>query len=93
MIVGILRVRGLVRQSGSLKEKRRVVKSVKDRLASRFNISIAEVDHLDSHQQIGLGISAVGNDQTFVDQVLTQVMNHIRLSPTFELIDYDMEFV
>lgn len=93
MVVGILEVRGVVRESHSLKDKRRVVKSVKDRLAARFNISVAEVDHLDSQQQVGLGISLVGNDRRFVEGSLTQVINFIRLSPIFELVDYQMDFV
>jgi len=92
MVVGILEVRGVVRHSHSLKEKRKVVKSVKDLLAGRFNISVAEVDYLDSHQQVGLGISLVGTDRRFVDSCLAQVMNFIRMSPTLELVDYEIDF-
>lgn len=92
MVVGILEVRGVIRHSHSLKEKRKVVKSVKDLLAARFNISVAEVDYLDSHQQVGLGISLVGTDRRFVDSCLAQVINFIRLSPTLELVDYEMDF-
>ncbi|MBI2193331.1 MAG: DUF503 domain-containing protein [Planctomycetes bacterium] len=93
MTVGILRVRGLARHARSLKDKRRVVKSVKDQLAAKFNISIAEVDHLDSLQQIALGISLVGTDRQFVDSSLCQVVHHLRLSTVFELVDFDLEFV
>jgi len=92
MVVGILEVRGVIRHSHSLKEKRKVVKSVKDLLAARFNISVAEVGYLDSHQQVGLGISLVGTDRRFVDSCLAQVINFIRLSPTLELVDYEMDF-
>jgi uncharacterized protein YlxP (DUF503 family) len=93
MVVGVLEIRGVVRQSHSLKEKRRVVKSVKERLASRFNISIAEVDYLDSWQQVGLGVSLVGTDRQFVDRCLAEVIKFIRLSSEFELIDYTVDFV
>tara|TARA_B100000949_G_scaffold232075_1_gene245498 strand:- start:1520 stop:1801 length:282 start_codon:yes stop_codon:yes gene_type:complete len=93
MIVGILEVRGMVRESRSLKDKRRVVKSVKDKLAAKFNISVAEVYHQNSHQQVGLGICMVGTDQQFVDSAMAQVVNFLRLAPVFELVDYDVEFV
>jgi len=92
MVVGILVVHGVVRHAHSLKEKRQVVKSVKDQLAAKFNISVAEVDHLDSHQQVGLGVSLVGTDRRFVDGCLAQVINFIRLSPSLELVDYETDF-
>ena len=47
MIVGSLRVRFLIRESRSLKDKRQVVRSVKDRLRNQFNISVAEIEALD----------------------------------------------
>lgn len=93
MVVGILGVHGFVRESRSLKEKRKVVSSLKGRLKNKFNISIAEVDFLESHQQVGLGISIVGNDQSFVDSALNQVLNHLRLHPVMELFDYEIEYV
>ena len=64
-----------------------------DRLKNKFNISIAEVDYQESHQQVGLGISMVGNDHSFVDSALNQVINHLRLHPVMELFDYEIEVV
>jgi|TARA_B100001964_G_C13643480_1_gene341559 hypothetical protein len=93
MVVGILGVHGFVRESRSLKDKRKVVSSIKDRLKNKFNISIAEVDYQESHQQVGLGISMVGNDHSFVDSALNQVINHLRLHPVMELFDYEIEVV
>ncbi len=92
MVVGILSVHGFIRESRSLKEKRKVVSSIKDRLASKFNISIAEVDYQESHQQVGLGISMVGTDHQFVDSALNQVINHLRLHPVMELFDYQIDY-
>jgi len=54
MIVGSLRVRLLVRQSRSLKDKRQVVLSIKDRLRNSFNVSVAEVDAQDHRQLVVL---------------------------------------
>src|ERR687898_250731 len=50
MIVGSLRVRLLVRESRSLKDKRQVVRSIKDRLRNTFHVSVAEVDAQDDRQ-------------------------------------------
>ena len=44
MIIGTLRVRLLLRDSRSLKDKRQVVKSIKDRLRNHFNVTVAEIE-------------------------------------------------
>ena len=62
MIVGTLRVRLLLRESRSLKDKRQVVKSIKDRLHNGFNVSVAEVDALDNLQVDVLGMAMVSNE-------------------------------
>ncbi|MFO7637627.1 MAG: DUF503 domain-containing protein [Clostridia bacterium] len=48
----------------SLKEKRRVVKSLVDKVRHRFNVSIAEVSHMDVHQMAVIGLAVVSNDPT-----------------------------
>ena len=80
-----------VTEAGSLKDKRRVVKSLKDRLAHRFNISVAEVDALDSHRRAVLGVAMVANDRRFVESCLDKVVDHIRLARGAGLIDYETE--
>ena len=87
MTVGTLYFRLVMRESHSLKDKRRILKSLKDTLASRFNISVAEVDCLDEWQQAGLGVAAVGTDGKFVGSVLNSVAEFVRLYPRAELID------
>jgi hypothetical protein len=77
----------------SLKDKRRVVKSIKDRVAHEFNVSIAEVGDHDLHRQTVLGISLVGNDGQYIRQCLDKVLNHIRLCREAVLVDYQMEFI
>jgi uncharacterized protein YlxP (DUF503 family) len=93
MVIGVLTVQLAVYESTSLKDKRRVVKSLKDRLASRFNVSVAEVDGLDSRQRAGIGIAMVGNDARFVESCLHKVVDVIRLERAASLIDYDVEFL
>lgn len=93
MNVGILQIALLVRSAHSLKEKRRVVKSLKDRLRQAFNISIAEVGSQDTWQSADLGVAMVGTDVKFVNQVLSQVMNHIEAERDVEIVDSQMEIL
>ena len=55
MIVGTLEFEVLIREAQSLKDKRRAIKSLKDRIRHRFPVSIAEVDALDHWQRSVLG--------------------------------------
>jgi uncharacterized protein YlxP (DUF503 family) len=52
----------------SLKDKRSQIKSLKDRLSSRFNASIAEIDGLDNQQKAVLGICMISNDKSYLDK-------------------------
>ena len=91
MVVGVLEFRILIRESHSLKDKRRAVKSLKDRIAHRFPVSIAEVDALDNRQQAHLGAAIVSNDRRHVEQVLAKVVEFVRKSLVAELMDYSIE--
>ena len=91
MIVGTLKLRFVLRESHSLKDKRRVIKSLKDTLSNKFNISVAETDEQDVWQTAVLGIAAVGTDTPFVQSVLTQVVNYARFFGGVELIDQQQE--
>ncbi len=60
-------------ENHSLKGKRAVVRSIKSRVANKFNVSIAECDDHDSWQRVTLGIVQVGNDRDHVDRSLREV--------------------
>ncbi len=70
MIVGVKAWELQLAGCQSLKDKRRVIKSLKDRLHARFNVSVAEVDHQDSWQRAALAASVVSNDQRHAAEVL-----------------------
>jgi len=91
MIVGTLKLRLIVRESRSLKDKRRVVSSIKDRLRNGFNVSVAELESLDSRQQAVLGVAVVTNERRVAQQVLGEVVNLIRSHPAAQLLDYELE--
>ncbi len=75
----------------SLKGKRSIVKSVIGRLKSRFNISIAEVDHQDSKTSAVIGISIVSNETHFIDQQFDAIINFMRNDGRFYLGQIERE--
>jgi uncharacterized protein YlxP (DUF503 family) len=91
MIVGSLRVRLLVRESRSLKDKRQVVRSIKDRLRNGFNVSIAEVEAQDHRQLVVLGLAMVSNEASPIRSAFDQIVQALRSHPVAELIDYQVE--
>ena len=93
MQVGLLQLRILVPDAMSLKDKRRAVKSLKDRISHRFNVSVAEVGLLDSLRQSELGVALVTNDSTFAESCLSKIVNLVRATVKLELLDYDIEVI
>ena len=59
-----------------MKEKRHVVKSLKDRLRDRFNVSVAEIDGLDSWQRAVVAAVTVSSDRVRAEQILQAVESH-----------------
>jgi uncharacterized protein YlxP (DUF503 family) len=90
MVVGLLQLDLHVPESGSLKSKRFVVKSLKDRLRKKFNISVAE-DANDLWQRVSFYVATVSNDAKVVNSTLESVKNMVEKEPLIELLDYSME--
>jgi len=77
MFVGVLRLTLHLPEPGSLKSKRHLVRSAIDRVKARFNVSIAEVAENDLWQRSVVGVSAVGNDSSFVNETLDKVADFV----------------
>jgi uncharacterized protein YlxP (DUF503 family) len=69
----------------SLKEKRSIVKGLIGRLKSRFNISIAEVDHQDNKTTAVIAVAIVSNDTTFIDQQFEAIIGFMQRDGRFYL--------
>ncbi len=93
MVVGVCTVELWIPESQSLKDKRRILHSVKDRLRGKFNLSIAEVDGQDLWQKAVLGMACVANDGGHVEQVLEQALNVIKSMPTIEVVRVHRELL
>jgi len=79
--------------SRSLKGKRRVLKSIKDRARSKFNVSIAEVDHQNEWTRSVLAVCCVSNDVRLCNEVLSKVVNFVESNHESELRDYHIEML
>ena len=91
MIVGTLSLVIGIPEAFSLKDKRQVVKSLKDRIARRFNVSVAEVADLEIHNQATLGAAMVGNDAGYVEGGLQQVVNFVERDRRCVLTDFSID--
>jgi uncharacterized protein YlxP (DUF503 family) len=93
MVVGICTVELFISESQSLKDKRQVLHSLKDRLRGKFNLSVSEVDGQDLWQKAVLGMACVANEGHHVNQVLEQALNVIKSMPTVEVVKTQRELL
>jgi uncharacterized protein len=91
MLVGTLRIRLLIREARTLKDKRQVVSSIKDRLRNHFNVSVSEIEAQDQRQLVVLGVAMVSNETQHLRKALSQVVEALRSHPVAELVDYELE--
>ena len=93
MVVGTAKISLYIKDNRSLKEKRKIVKSIIAKVHQRFNASIAEVDSNDKWQMVGLGISVVGNNRRFVNSALDNILTYLDSLYLGDIIDSDIEIV
>jgi uncharacterized protein len=89
MTVGIARLTLFLPDVHSLKEKRMVLRRVKDRAGQKFNLAIAEVGQNDLWQRAQLGLAVLGNDRRFVESALDEVIRFVRAE--VEVTDVERE--
>ena len=93
MVVGICTVELHIPDSGSLKGKRQVIKSIKDRIRQNYNVSVAEIDGLDLWQKAVLGIACVGNEKRYINGVLDKIVGFLQDNHFVELLKYHIELL
>ncbi|MBM3324828.1 MAG: DUF503 domain-containing protein [Calditrichaeota bacterium] len=91
-LVGLLTMELHIPGSHSLKEKRRVVHSLKERLQQRFNISLAEVDFQDTWQHLRLAAACVSNDGRQIESTFSHILDFLSADSRVELIAHDVTF-
>ena len=93
MTVGVLQLEISIPTAFSLKDKRQVVKSLKDRIAHRHNVSVAEVGALDEHRRSVIAVAMGSNDSRDVEGALSKLVDLVRAAPQGDLPDYDIELL
>jgi uncharacterized protein YlxP (DUF503 family) len=93
MVVGLVQVELHAPEAQSLKDKRSVVKSIKDQLRGRFNVAVAEVDPNELWQRATLGIVTLGEDRSRVEGMLAGVVEWIRRYPLVHVIQIEQELI
>ena len=77
----------------SLKEKRREIKSLKDRLSSRFNASVSEIDALEKWQHAVIGVCIISNDRSYLDKQYGLIETMVLEYSELELINMQREWL
>ncbi len=93
MVVALLTVDILVPGSGSLKEKRGVIKRIKDRARNKFNISVAEIEYQDKWQRAKLAFATVGSDRLVAEQTMQKLFKMLDSDYGFEIVNFNFEYL
>jgi len=93
MPIGLLTLEIHIPDAHSLKDKRQVLRSLKDRLRARFNVAVAELDHQDTWQRAQVGVVSLSNDAAHLDQSLRAVFDEAEQLLGRELISHDLEII
>lgn len=91
--VCIISVELFIPMAHSLKEKRKQVKGLKERLMSRFNASVSEIAYLDEWQRSVLGISMISNDKRYLEKQFSSIKKMILEARQVEIINTEIEWV
>lgn len=82
-----------IRWATCLKDKRRVVQSLKEKTRRRFNVSIAEIDDQDVHQTASLAIVMAGSDIPYLNGALDKILDTLRDWPDADLVAQQLEIL
>jgi uncharacterized protein len=77
----------------SLKSKRRVIKSLKDRMRTKFNASVAEIDYLDEWRRALIGVTMLSNDRRHLERSLSLLNQIVEEAGDVRLLDTKIEWL
>ena len=93
MFVGIVRIELHLPGASTLKDKRSVVRSLKERIRSRVHAAVAEVDHQDLWQRAALGVAVVSGERRQVGEMLQSVRNLVESAPAAQVLDWQEQLI
>ncbi|HUY14205.1 MAG TPA: DUF503 domain-containing protein [Terriglobia bacterium] len=92
MPVGVLILEIQLPYSHSLKDKRAVLRKLRDRLRARFNVAVAEMDHQDVWQHATLGVVSISSSQTLLESAFQQVLRESESILGQDVAQYSVDF-
>jgi hypothetical protein len=92
MVIGVLRIRLHLPGANSLKAKRKIILSLKERIKNKFNVSVAELEDNDLWQICTLGVAVISNDSAFANAVLSKVSDLASNHAEAIVTDINMEW-
>ena len=93
MVVGVAKLNLRLHGNQSLKGKRKVIKSICERLRQRFNLAVAETDAQDLWQAAEVALVAVGNQGSYIDSKLDKAINFVEEMQLAEIVDVQRELI
>ena len=93
MPIGLLTLEIHIPDARSLKDKRQVLRSLKERLRARFNVAVAELDHQDTWQRSQIGIVSLSNDAAHLEQSLREVFDEAEQMLGRELVSHELDMI
>ncbi len=93
MVVGVCRLTLMVGESHSLKEKRMVLRRIKDRVRQNFNVAIAEVGDQDLWQSAQLGFAVVSNQRGYTEGLVQKVLQFVEALGVAKITDDEQDYL
>jgi uncharacterized protein YlxP (DUF503 family) len=93
MTLVLLQMEMLISGSASLKEKRVVLKKIKDKLRNNFNVSVAETGFQDKWQRAQLAVAVVTSEKKIAEKIMQKLFNFLDSGVEFEIINHQIEYL
>ncbi len=94
MVIGLLRIEIYIQSSRSLKDKRKIIKSLVQKVKSKFaNLSVSEIEHLNTWKKSIIAFVTVSNESTHVNSIMDKVLNYINAGNNYQIIDSKIELL
>lgn len=94
MVIGLLKFEIYIHSSRSLKDKRKITKSLTRKLKSKFdNLSVSEVGLLNTWKNSKIAVVTVSNESKNINSILEKVLNYIKEGGSYTILDTEIDFI
>ena len=93
MLIGILQLELSLGDAANLRDKRKILRSLKDRWHHHHNVSVAEVDHLETPGRALMAIVMAGSDARQLENSLSKMVEQVKRERYAELLDFQIEVI